>query len=70
MVTALFMICIKLLGPPLLIYVLIEVARAGFQNSVTDLSAFFALSILSIFLPLFVFGFVYIIANFACKITE
>ena len=70
MFTALFMICIKLLGPPLLIYVLIQIARAGFQTSVTDLKVFFTLVILSIVLPLFVFIVGYVFANYVCKIND
>lgn len=67
MVTAVFMIAIKLLGPPLLIYVLIEVARAGFQNSIGNLGVFFALSVLSISLPLVLFWTIYFVVNVICK---
>jgi hypothetical protein len=61
------MILIKILGPPLLIYVLIEVARAGMRNSAGSLTVFFVLSILSICLPMLLFVVVYIISNYACK---
>lgn len=67
MATALLMICIKIMGPPLLVYVLIEVARAGFSSSLNGMSVFFTLSILSIFLPLFTFSVAYLIANLACR---
>lgn len=67
MITALFMILIKILGPPLLIYVLIEIARANFYSSVSNLAVFFALSILSICLPMFLFVTIYVIKNFLCN---
>ncbi len=67
MVTAVFMILIKLLGPPLLIYVLVQVVRAGFQNSQGSMSAFFALAVMSIVLPFFMFWIVYFVANVICK---
>lgn len=70
MLTALFMICIKVLGPALLLYVLVEVVRAGFRSYVSNLTPFFALSVLSIFLPFVVFIVVYLIANYACKSGE
>ncbi len=67
MLTALFMIFIKIVGPPLLVYVLVEVARAGMASSIGNLTVFFTLCILSLFLPMFTFIIAYIIANVACK---
>ena len=50
-ITGIFMIAIKLLGPPLLIYVLIEEGRSGLYSSSGSHAAFFSLTILSICLP-------------------
>ena len=65
--TAIFMICIKIIGPLLLLYVLVEVARSDMASSIGNLTVFFTFCILSLFLPMITFIITYLISSVLCK---
>ena len=57
---------LKLMGPVILIYDLIEVGRAHLANSSTQ-TAYYALSIIAIFGSFIIFIVIYIVSHFCCK---
>lgn len=61
------MLVMKIIGVPLLIYVLIEITRSGMNSSAGNLSPFYALVILSFCLPFFTFSVVYLLKKFVFK---
>ena len=61
------MILIKILGTPLLVYVLIEEVRSGLYSQSGIHQPFFALVILAIFLPPATFLFAKIISSLFCR---
>ena len=67
--TAIFMIAIKLIGPPLLIYVLIEEVRSGLYTSSPIHRPFFALALLAICLPPATFLFIKIVKMIGCSFS-
>ena len=62
----LFVLFLKLIGPVILIYDLVEVGRAHIANSSSQ-TAFYALSVISIFGPITVFTIIYIITCCFCS---
>lgn len=63
----LFIILIKLLGIPLLIYALVEMSRSNMNSSAGSLAPFFALTILSLCLPFVTFIVAFVIKNHGKK---
>ena len=60
------MVLLKIVGPVLLVYDLVEVGRAHLASASTQ-TAFYALTIIGIFGPLTVFIILYIVTCCCCK---